>query len=263
MNRVRWILAAAVAAVALVLGGWLLYATVLNDPAAELTTEDLAERLDDSVAPTPAPTAPVGTDPATTEPVTSQPVTTEPVTTEPATTGLEGEWRVTGGSEAGYRVAETLGGIATEGVGRTDQVTGSITISDSDPGITVTTAEFGVDVASIRSDSDRRDGQFAGRIMDAANHPTATFVLTQPIDIGPAPADGTEVTVSATGDLTLRGVTRSVTFDLTARIDNGRVGVLAAIPIVFADFDIANPSFGPVQTEDEGVLEVLLVLERA
>lgn len=241
MTRIRWIVAAVVAVAVLGFGGWVLYATVLNDPAAELTAEDLADRLDATTV------APDTTSPDTT-PDTAAPVAR-----------LDGAWRVTTGSEVGYRVAETLGGVATEGVGRTDQVEGGIVLD----GTTISEATFSVDVASIRSDSSRRDGQFAGRIMETELYPTADFVLTEPIEIGTIPAEGVDVVVSATGDLTLHGVTRSVTFDLTARIDNGRVGVLAAIPVVFADYGIANPSFGPVQTEDDGLLEVLLVLDRA
>ena len=249
MSRTRWIIAAVVAVVVLAFGGWILYATVINDPADELTTADLEQRLDDTVPPD------------TAAPDTAAPDTAAPDTASSASNdgGYDGGWRVTTGSEVGYRVAETLGGVATEGVGRTDQVEGGIEIT----GTTITEATFTVDVASIRSDSSRRDEQFAGRIMETDLYPTASFVLTMPIDIGTIPPEGQDVSLTATGDLTLHGVTKAVTFDLTARVDNGRVGILAAIPVVFADFGIANPSFGPVQTGDEGELEVLLVLDRA
>lgn len=247
MTRTRALIAGLVAVVVLLVGGWLLYATVLNDPAAELTTADLEQRLD-----TPTSTA--------TSTETSTATSDAPDTASPNPSGpLDGTWRVGEGSEVGYRVAEMLGSIATEGVGRTRQVEGGITIV----GTVVTEASFTVDVASITSDSSRRDGQFAGRIMETSLFPTADFVLTEPIDLGAVPADGETVTVTATGDLTLHGVTRTVTFELTARIDNGRIGVLGSIPVVFADHDIANPSFGPIQTEDEGELEVLLVLDAA
>lgn len=254
-TRARRIVVGAIALVAVLFGGWVLYATVINDPAAELTTADLDERLDATAAPVPTD----GGD--TSQPETSQPETTSVVTiTIPPRAGpYDGAWSVTTGSEVGYRVAETLGGVATEGVGRTGQVEGGIEIT----GAIITEATFTVDVASIRSDSSRRDEQFAGRIMETDLYPTASFVLTAPIDIGTIPPEGQDVSLTATGDLTLHGVTKAVTFDLTARVDNGRVGVLAAIPVVFADFGIANPSFGPVQTGDEGELEVLLVLDRA
>ncbi len=42
---------------------------------------------------------------------------------------------------------------------------------------------------------------------------------------------------------------------------NGKIGVLGNIPVVFADYSIANPSFGGVTTEDNGLLEFVLVFE--
>ena len=82
--------------------------------------------------------------------------------------------------------------------------------------------------------------------MSADEFPTATFALTQPIELGVTPTDGAEVTTQATGDLTLRGVTNSVTFDVTAKQENGLIGVQGSIPVVFNDYGIANPSNGGV-----------------
>ena len=93
--------------------------------------------------------------------------------------------------------------------------------------------------------------------------PTSSFVLTSPIDFGTVPATGETITATATGDLTLRGVTKSVTFELTATLDNGKVGVLGNIPVLFSDYGIPNPSFGTISTEDNGLLEFVLVFERA
>ena len=77
------------------------------------------------------------------------------------------------------------------------------------------------------------------------------------------PGAGDSITVTVTGDLTLRGVTQSVTFQLEAKADNGRIGVLGNIPIVFSDYEIANPSNGFAQTGDDGLLEFVLVFDKA
>jgi polyisoprenoid-binding protein YceI len=118
-------------------------------------------------------------------------------------------------------------------------------------------------VATIESDDGRRDGQFQGRIMSASEFPTATFVLTEPIDFGTIPTGDETITATATGDLTLRGVTNEVTFDVTAQTTDGRIGVLGSIPVAFADYGIDNPSFAGVQTEDDGLVEFVLVFEPA
>ena len=87
-------------------------------------------------------------------------------------------------------------------------------------------------------------------------------MLTQPIDFEQIPDEGGTVTATATGDLTLHGTTRPVTFDVQGTFKDGLVGVLGQIPVVFADYGIPAPSIGTVSTEDNGVLEFVLVLER-
>lgn len=162
-------------------------------------------------------------------------------------------------SEVGYRVNETINGLDKTANGRTKDITGSLTIE----GTTVTAGEFTVDMTTVSSDEGRRDGQFHGRIMEVDQFPTATFVLTEPIDFVQIPAEGGTVTAEATGDLTLHSITQSVTFEVQATFKNGLIGVLGQIPVTFADYAIDNPSFGSVSTEDHGLLEFVLVLDRA
>lgn len=215
----------------------------------------------------PTDTAPAATDPTdeSAGPSEEQPTDTTP-TTEPAPADTvdtaaagAGLWEITDASELGYRVTEVLFGIDAEGVGRTNQISGALTIN----GLQVTDAEFVVDVASISSDESRRDNQFRGRIMSTDEFPTATFNLTEPIELSTESEEGATVETTATGDLTLRGVTNSVTFDVSAKQEDGKIGVLGNIPIVFADYEIANPSVPGITTEDEGLLEFVLVFEPA
>jgi polyisoprenoid-binding protein YceI len=171
---------------------------------------------------------------------------------------LDGTWTVAGGSQAGYRVEEVLLGQNVEAVGRTSAVTGELTVS----GTEVQSGSFSVDLTQVTSDDDRRDDAFQGRIMETATYPTATFELTEPITLAELPADGETVTATATGELTLHGTTRAVTVELTVRRDGDTVNVSGSIPVTFADYGIANPSFGPVTTEDNGEVEFLLALTR-
>lgn len=99
--------------------------------------------------------------------------------------------------------------------------------------------------------------------MSTDEFPTASFVLTEPIAFDEIPDGDAQVTVEATGELTLHGVTNVVTFELTAQATADRIGVLGDIPIVFADYDIPDASAGPAQVEDNGLLEFLLVFEPA
>jgi polyisoprenoid-binding protein YceI len=163
------------------------------------------------------------------------------------------------GSQAGYRVKEVLFGQSTEAVGRTSNVDGALTIS----GTTVESAAISIDLASVASDESRRDGQFRGRIMNVSQYPTATFTLKSPIDLGTLPADGATVTVPATGELTLHGTKKTVTVDVTAKRSGGTISVNGTIPVVFADYGIPNPSFGPASVEDHGEIEFLVTFTKS
>jgi polyisoprenoid-binding protein YceI len=166
-----------------------------------------------------------------------------------------GAWKLTSGSQAGYRVNEVLFGQNSVAVGRTSRVTGQMTIK----GTKVTSGTFSVDLTSVQSDKTQRDAQFQQRIMQTSSFPTATFTLASPIDLGSIPADGTSLTVKASGRLVLHGTTRSVTVDLTTQRSGDAIRVSGQIPVTFAEWGIPNPSFGPVTTDDHGQIEFLLV----
>jgi polyisoprenoid-binding protein YceI len=173
--------------------------------------------------------------------------------------GVDGTWKVGAGSQVGYRVGEVLFGQDTEAVGRTSDVTGTVTIA----GTTISAASFTTDMTTVRSDQSRRDGQFHNRIMETSQFPEATFRLTGPITLPSVPVDGAEITVEATGEFTIHGVTRPATFPLTAKRDGATIQLNGSIPVVFADYGIDDPSGGPATVKDHGEIEVLLVLQRA
>lgn len=172
--------------------------------------------------------------------------------------GIDGTWKIGEDSVAGYRVPETLFGQSTEAVGRTSDVSGTLVIE----GTTVTAVDIEVDMTTIESDEDKRDGQFQGRIMDTEQFPTATFTLTQPIVLGAPPDEGVKITASAVGDLTIRGVTKSVTIELTAVRQDGGLAVDGDIELNFDDFEIPDASNQVASVGRTGELELLLVFTR-
>lgn len=172
---------------------------------------------------------------------------------------VDGQWQVVPDEDTvvGYRVEEVLFGQSTEGVGRTREVEGSLTIESN----TVSEANFTVQMGTLTSDAANRDRQFNGRIMDTATHPTATFILTEPIVLPPGAIDGERVSVTARGELTLRGVTRSVEATLEARLVGTRFTVVGNISIVFEDWGIPEPSLPGIDVEPNGLLEFSLVFD--
>jgi polyisoprenoid-binding protein YceI len=185
--------------------------------------------------------------------------TSKSLAVKPATGSVAGNWRVTQGSQAGYRVKEVLNGQSNIAVGRTTAVIGAITATPTQ----VTKATITVDLTKVASDQSMRDGQFQGRIMATSQYPTATFTLAKPIDLAKlATAAGTR-TVDAHGTLTLHGTTRNVTVSLTCVRSGATLTVSGQVPVLFAEYGIDNPSFGFAQTEDHGAIEVLLHLTKA
>jgi polyisoprenoid-binding protein YceI len=250
---IKWAIIGIVAAVVLFFAAIFVYANFINDSPDALDESDLSNAL----TATTAALTPEGTTGPTN--VGAAPADTAPTTDIASSEDFDGDWVPTTASEFGYRVEEVLAGVNTTAVGRSNEIEGLLTIE----GTTATVVDITVQVENITSDDSRRDGQFSGRIMNAAEFPTATFVLTEPIEFGRIPAGDEQITATATGELTLRGVTNPVTFEVTAQTTDGRIGVLGSIPVVFEDYGIENPSFGVVATEDNGLVEFVLVFERA
>ena len=179
--------------------------------------------------------------------------------------GIDGTWAVDtsigsfsdfSGSWVGYRVDETLAGNrANTAVGRTPDVTGSLTLD----GTNITDVQVTADLTTLQSDDLRRDGQLQRQGIETARFPQATFKLTSPFDLGSAPADGQAISATATGDLTLHGVTKSVQVPIQAQLSGDVVTVVGSIPIAFADYSIEPPtSFAILSVEDHGTMELQL-----
>lgn len=190
--------------------------------------------------------------------------------TSPTADGIAGTWSVdtasgdfdfdsATGTFAGFRIDEVLSGIgSTEAVGRTGNVSGSFTIE----GTTVTAATFEVDLTTITTDQSMRDRKVQ-EALETSNYPEATFMLTDPIDLGSDAANGSTVEVDAKGKLTIHGVTRSVTVPLQAKLVDGTVVVVGSVDISFADYDVEVPSSMKVlSVEDHGTVEFQLLLTR-
>jgi polyisoprenoid-binding protein YceI len=191
--------------------------------------------------------------------------------TSPAVTSVDGTWTVdtsTGefdfetatGTFAGFRIQEELSSIgSTTAVGRTGDVTGSITIA----GEQLTAAEFEVDVSTITTNESRRDDRVQSAL-ETSQFPTATFTLTEPVALGADPASGEELSVTAVGDFTLHGVTRQVEVPLQAKLVGDTVVVVGSFDVLFSDYGVEVPSAPIVlSVSDTGTIEMQLLLTKS
>lgn len=146
------------------------------------------------------------------------------------------------GNEVRYRIREQLVGVdlPNDAVGATASVSGGITL-DAAGKVVPSASRFVVDVATLKSDKDRRDGYVRGRILQATDFPTVALAPTalQGVTL-PLPTSGSR-TFQLVGDLTVRGVTKPTTWNVDVKFDGGRVTGTAATSFTFEQFGLTQP----------------------
>ncbi|MFC8731052.1 YceI family protein [Luteimicrobium sp. NPDC057192] len=164
----------------------------------------------------------------------------------------DGRWTVGTGSFAGYRVHEVLQGHGATVTGRTDRVSGQVTVS----GGRVTAGTVTVQVGSIHTDEPPRDAYFRSTALETSKFPTATFTLTSPV-----PATSGSPTLP--GRLTVHGVTRDVRVPAQAATGRAGADLVASLPVTWADYGVSAPRLPFVTVDDHGAIELELHLVRA
>jgi polyisoprenoid-binding protein YceI len=168
------------------------------------------------------------------------------------------------GSEARYRVQEQLAqrDLPNDAVGATNNVSGRIVV-DQNGAVVPEQSRVVVDMASLETDSTRRDGYVRDNTLETQEYPTAEFVVREAPGLShPLPTSG-EARFQVVGDLTVHGVTRPATWDATAQFDEEGATVNAVTSVAITDFGMTPPQVGPVLSiEDEAGLELDLRLER-
>ena len=263
MTRKRMLIGGGVVAVAAVaVAIFLVWFLVIRDDAPPPVSLDRAvSTLEED---TPEATSTVAAAAAATEAAAATAAaTTAAPTPDTEAAGIDGTWTLAEGEESfvGYRVEEELATIGyKEAVGRSPTIEATITIVDGRlTGVTVT-----ADLRDLKSDDSRRDGAIRNQALESNAFPMTTFELTEPLAVPDGLAAGDPITVQANGTLTLHGVTREVTIPIEAELRDGLMVLVGSLPIVFADYDIAQPR-SPilVSIEDNGVMELQLFLVRA
>lgn len=245
MLRSRLVILVAAVAIAICIGGFVVYDQVLRG---------------DSAAALALPTIPAGTD-------TSAAAGTSAAPAASFDGIVAGTWNVASGSVAGYRVREQLASLPAESdaVGRTSDVTGSITVQTSGSTTTVTAAALSVDTTTITSDKSMRDNRLRNEGLQTDTYPTATFKLTKPVEVPAAALTGTASPVTLTGELTLHGVTKTVDIPAQAQLANGTIQVAGSLGFALADYGMTAPNIGGfiVSIADTGTLEFLVDFTKA
>jgi polyisoprenoid-binding protein YceI len=161
-------------------------------------------------------------------------------------------------SEIRYRAQEQLVGqsLPNQAVGSTKDVSGAIVLG-ADGRIVREQSKITVDMRTLRSDESRRDNFIQRSTLRTSEFPNAELVPTAVTGLPtPLPTSG-EASFQLLGDLTVRGVTKPTTWQVTARFDQARVAGTATTEVKMTDFGMTPPQAGPVLSiEDNLKLEM-------
>ena len=213
-----------------------------------------------STDPTVAPAAPVASVATVAPTATAAKPTTVPTTpaSKPAPT-LASAGTVTlvvdpAATTASYHAHEQLVGntLPSEAVGRSTGVSGSIVLLP-DGSIAADRSQISVDVSKLSSDQSRRDNFMKSNTLQVSRYPMATFV---PREAGglptPLPTSG-QATFQLMGDLTVHGVTKSVTWQVAAQFAEASVSGDATTNVNISDFGMTPPKAGPVLSIEDAL----------
>ena len=155
-------------------------------------------------------------------------------------------------SEVRYEVDETLfnqNNRLNTAIGRTRGIAGDVLIDFAQPSNSQI-GEIVIDVSQFTSDQSRRDNYIRRSGLESSRYPYARFV-TQAIEGLPERvAVGDQVTFTISGDMTVRETARPVTWNVTLRLEDGRVAGSASTEILMSDFGVGPIRLPILATED-------------
>lgn len=146
------------------------------------------------------------------------------------------------GNEARYVVREQLVGfeLPNDAIGATSAITGGIVLSGRG-GVDTAASRITIDLSTLKSDKDRRDGFIKRRTLVTDSFPHAVLQVTGITGL-PAvlPTSGT-VNLTVSGNLTVHGVTKPTTWTVAATVNGTAWTGKAHTNVKFGDFGMTQP----------------------
>ena len=159
------------------------------------------------------------------------------------------------GAVARYKVEEVLANTGFKvATGETTDVSGRIAV-DAEGNIVTGESSIVVQAATLRTDSNRRDGYVRNRTLETDTYPEVVFRPTAVDGLPPSLADANgAVEFTIAGDLTIRDQTRPVTWDATADFaGDGAVTGQASVEFTFDDFGMDKPRVAVVLSVEDTI----------
>lgn len=236
--------------------------TACTTGESTLEPTPLPQATDTAIPPTP--TSIPSEEPA----IQVEPTATEQIVEEPTPTATEEPAKVLsfeivpGESNVSYEVDEEFlreGNVLNTAIGVTDVVSGSIQIDYNNPQNSVI-GPISVDISKFTSDQNLRDAAIRENWLESGAYPIATFVPTSIEGIPEVGEEVTDYSLKITGDLTIREITKEVTFDATVKVEGDELSGIAITTILMSDYEIGPIDIiGILKTEDEVKLTLNLI----
>ncbi|MDQ2912945.1 MAG: YceI family protein [Chloroflexota bacterium] len=172
------------------------------------------------------------------------PTETMAATTATATTASSAAWTVSDKSKATIRVREQLVGVSlpSDAVLTATGAQGSFALNAD--GTFASGSKITFSLTTLSSDESNRDNFIKQDTLQVRQFPTADFVPTKTSRLTVPLATSGTFTFTLTGNMTIKGKTKEVTFDVTAKRDGSDLTATAtANPSwKFGDFGMTAPS---------------------
>jgi polyisoprenoid-binding protein YceI len=167
-------------------------------------------------------------------------------------------------SEARYRVREQLASLSlpSDAIGKTSAITGTI-VGKTDGTILSSDSKFVVDLSTLQSDRSQRDNFLRRNVLQTDQYPDATFVPTQATGLPSGFPSSGQASFKLTGNLTIRNVTKPVTWDVSCQGQQTEGLCHATTSFHFEYFDLTQPHVSVVLSIVNNItLEVDIYLRR-
>ena len=162
---------------------------------------------------------------------------------------------LTTGSKARYKVREQLAGVSfpSDAVGTTESVTGVIVVNP-DGSLDAAASKITVDLKTLASDQQMRDGYIQRQTLETAKYPTLEFVPKRVVGLtaGPLPTTGQQG-FQLVGDMTLHGVTTEATWNVVATFANDAVAGRGTTTLTFEQFKLTKPTLARLLSVDDKI----------
>ncbi|MEW5869582.1 MAG: YceI family protein [Chloroflexota bacterium] len=217
----------------------------------------------------PTPTAQIETQP-TLEPAATDVPTQSPNPTTEMTGSETGAYPsgtvtyqiVQAESQARFSIDEVLRGKPFTAVGATSQVAGEIAVNFDNLGAQVGIIQ--VNARTLKTDNNFRDRAINNEILDTAQYEYITFEPTAVTGLPASVNANQEFSFQITGSLTIRDITKEVTFEVRLTpISADRMQGYASATVLRSDYKLTIPSVPSVaDVSDQVLLEIDFVAVR-